>query len=421
MEIRADGEPGEPVSVPLEYPFTDFITAGWRGGSAPSRFLDVLGVTNEQPGMCYARINLLNPILAAADLTTERTPAGSRLHGDASRSLSAVGKVVSWTWDIDGSAAQGATVTHDFERGGNVRVALTVTDDQGSRQTLTRNVSLPLSPADLGLRQWGLISRTEAEGFVGEGGGTIHVRSDKLGASGESLSHWNSAGHWLEWEVEVPRTDDYFLLSRYATPETATRSFTLDGQPQPVLRFASTRGYGSNALDNWGVAVSRGADEQPLVLRLTQGTHRIRLENSDGTGLNLDCFDWVAKTPTPPAAAAAAPAGFAVVTEPDGYRYLLTQRGTLCPSRIRAEIGHCFIAVLGSRTPGDGVKDGPPSTLQLFEDGKELGPAHVLHADIRTAGQGRFSHWITALYLSTSDNSDPRTNGRTYTWKLAPR
>jgi hypothetical protein len=422
LEILADGEAGEPVPVPLEYPFREFITASWRGGSAPSRYLDVLGQTNEQPGLCYARINLLNPILAAADISVERTAGGSRLRGDGTRSVSAVGKVTSWTWDIDGTAAAGVTVTREFERSGSVRVALTVADEQGNRQTLTRNVSLPLSPGDLGLQQWGLISRTEAEGFVGEGGGTIHVRTDKLGASGASLSHWNSAGHWLEWEVEVPRTDEYFLLIRYATPDAATRSFTVDGQPQPALRFPSTRGYGSNLVDNWGVTANRGPDERPLALRLTQGTHRLRLENGDGTGLNLDGFDWVAKTPTASAAAdAAVPTGFVSVTDPDGYGYLLSQRGTLCPSRIQPEIGHCFIAPLGARAVGDGVKDAPPSTLQLFEDGKELGPAHAVHADIRTAGQGRFSHWINALYLSASDNSDPRTNGRTYTWQLAPR
>ncbi len=38
-----------------------------------------------------------------------------------------------------------------------------------------------------------------------------------------------------------------------------------------------------------------------------------------------------------------------------------------------------------------------------------------VHADIRTQGQGRYSHWTrNGLYLSASDNSDPRTNGRKY-------
>lgn len=54
------------------------------------------------------------------------------------------------------------------------------------------------------------------------------------------------------------------------------------------------------------------------------------------------------------------------------------------------------------------------STLRIFEDGVELGPAHSLHRDIRELGEGRFSHWHTNLYFSASDNTDPRTNGRTY-------
>jgi len=54
------------------------------------------------------------------------------------------------------------------------------------------------------------------------------------------------------------------------------------------------------------------------------------------------------------------------------------------------------------------------SRLRLFEDGHELSPPHSLHVAIRQTGRGRFSHYITGLYFSTSDNSDPRTNGRKY-------
>src|SRR4051794_26433680 len=33
------------------------------------------------------------------------------------------------------------------------------------------------------------------------------------------------------------------------------------------------------------------------------------------------------------------------------------------------------------------------SPLIIYEDGKPLGPAHSLHADISKYGNGRFSHW----------------------------
>jgi hypothetical protein len=53
--------------------------------------------------------------------------------------------------------------------------------------------------------------------------------------------------------------------------------------------------------------------------------------------------------------------------------------------------------------------------LRLFEDGKQLGPPHQMHDLIRNKGLGGFSHWGRSLYFSTSDNSDPRQNGREYT------
>ena len=54
------------------------------------------------------------------------------------------------------------------------------------------------------------------------------------------------------------------------------------------------------------------------------------------------------------------------------------------------------------------------SKLRLLEDGRELGPAHALHADIQDSGDGRYSCWMDVVYFSTSDGSDPNTNGRVY-------
>ncbi|WP_162136708.1 class I SAM-dependent methyltransferase, partial [Bradyrhizobium elkanii] len=47
-----------------------------------------------------------------------------------------------------------------------------------------------------------------------------------------------------------------------------------------------------------------------------------------------------------------------------------------------------------------GDDEGSPdrSMLRLFEDGKELGPAHVAHADVARLGKGRFSHWQRDLF-----------------------
>ena len=78
---------------------------------------------------------------------------------------------------------------------------------------------------------------------------------------------------------------------------------------------------------------------------------------------------------------------------------------------VKAEVGRCFTAPMPARLLSDRESF---SSLVLFEDGREMGPAHSSHEEIRRLGQGRFSHWGAALYFSTPDDSDPRTNGRQY-------
>jgi hypothetical protein len=62
------------------------------------------------------------------------------------------------------------------------------------------------------------------------------------------------------------------------------------------------------------------------------------------------------------------------------------------------------------------------STIELYENDTRLGPAHSDHSDIASLGRGRFSHWRkngTTVYWSSSDNTDPATNGRAY-WMVRP-
>lgn len=61
------------------------------------------------------------------------------------------------------------------------------------------------------------------------------------------------------------------------------------------------------------------------------------------------------------------------------------------------------------------------SLLHLLEDDRPLPFAHALHDDVRAVGGGRFSHWERDILFSTTDNSDPNTNGRRYSavWAAA--
>jgi len=95
------------------------------------------------------------------------------------------------------------------------------------------------------------------------------------------------------------------------------------------------------------------------------------------------------------------------------------------PPTITLDVLHCntdggygYYLVYDFGTPTDNNADNNRSTLRLFENGIELKPAHSLHADIRSFGSGRFSHWDNGLYFSASDNSNPKTNGRHYSYKI---
>lgn len=59
-------------------------------------------------------------------------------------------------------------------------------------------------------------------------------------------------------------------------------------------------------------------------------------------------------------------------------------------------------------------------TVVIYENGTEIGPANSTPLSIEETGLGRFDNFQGGgFYLSTSDNSDPRTNGRDY-WVVVP-
>jgi hypothetical protein len=81
---------------------------------------------------------------------------------------------------------------------------------------------------------------------------------------------------------------------------------------------------------------------------------------------------------------------------------------------IEPETGHCFVARVNPRIASDAES---LSRVQVFENDTPLPSPHAGHDDIRERGRGRFSHWNGAIYFASTDNTDPRTNGRHYTFK----
>jgi lysophospholipase L1-like esterase len=62
----------------------------------------------------------------------------------------------------------------------------------------------------------------------------------------------------------------------------------------------------------------------------------------------------------------------------------------------------------------DSSDDGNASPTKVYEDGAKLRQPHQSHVTIQHLGAGRFSHWNDDLHFSSTDYSDPRSNGKTY-------
>jgi len=77
--------------------------------------------------------------------------------------------------------------------------------------------------------------------------------------------------------------------------------------------------------------------------------------------------------------------------------------------------GFCWIAQLPDlKAYADGPDFPVRSPLVVLEDDRALGPAHASHAAIRSNGGGSYSHWQERVFMSTTDNSNPNSNGRRY-------
>ncbi len=84
-----------------------------------------------------------------------------------------------------------------------------------------------------------------------------------------------------------------------------------------------------------------------------------------------------------------------------------------CLVDVCPESGHCFLArvPIGLNSDANGQ-----SRIVVFEDGVALPKPHAPHDLIRKEGLGAYSHWNGVIYFATADNTDPRSNGRRYTY-----
>jgi sulfatase maturation enzyme AslB (radical SAM superfamily) len=86
------------------------------------------------------------------------------------------------------------------------------------------------------------------------------------------------------------------------------------------------------------------------------------------------------------------------------------------PIPWRHESGYCYLVEIPEsfiKLAGESLNE-----AELLENGTPLPFPSGMHDDIRKLGEGRYSVWGRSLYFSTSDNSDPSDNGRSYELNL---
>ncbi|MBR0894725.1 hypothetical protein JQ616_07170 [Bradyrhizobium tropiciagri] len=103
----------------------------------------------------------------------------------------------------------------------------------------------------------------------------------------------------------------------------------------------------------------------------------------------------------------------------DGRRIKTRKPSELTVSSPSPSAGQMWAFMLPDHVPaGDSSANPIASNLALFENDKLIGPSHSSHDTIQKIGRGAYSHWANVLYFSSSDGTDPNTNGRRYVCKF---
>ncbi|MBI4979724.1 MAG: carbohydrate binding domain-containing protein [Spirochaetes bacterium] len=161
-----------------------------------------------------------------------------------------------------------------FGQKNGILVTARITD--GGREA---NASATAIIEDAPLAQAAMVN---ASAFVSETGASVKKRDDKIGSSGQSISHWDVQGHRISWELTVPSDGKYLVVVRYCTEQPALRKVSVDGAAPTMMTFQPTGGFSSEA-NNWKHAPFADERGRPTIFSLTAGKHTITMENESGS------------------------------------------------------------------------------------------------------------------------------------------
>ncbi|MEJ6981373.1 MBG domain-containing protein [Pedobacter sp. P351] len=239
----------------------------------------------------------------------------------------------------------------------------------------------------------------------GENVGTYVINQNTLALSGNYILNFTSA--------------NLTIASKAITVSAEAKTKTY-GDADPALTYTITSGA-MVGTDSFSGSLGRKAGENVGTYAINQNTLALSSNYTlNYTGANLSIgtksvtVTAEAKTKT---YGDADPALTYTITSVTGSA-VNTSNVFLDISKVTSDGGFAYIIDVDPTQIGDSNEQPTVSTMKVFENGIQIGSAHSQHSDIRNAGMGLFSHYGTRLRFSSSDNTDPRTNGRVYTYSI---
>jgi len=150
--------------------------------------------------------------------------------------------------------------------------------------------TVAVDKAKLDLRAGVLV---EGEAFTTEGGGQVKKSSEhKNTHAGGCIFTWANPGHWIAWQVAVPKSGRYVLTVVAASGEhVAVRSLRIDGRLVPgagLVAFSGTGGWGRSDPKEWQAFRPVDGKGKAIAVHLEAGKHEVRMENELGQHMNVD-------------------------------------------------------------------------------------------------------------------------------------
>lgn len=201
---------------------------------------------------------------------------------DATASTDADGSVAAYSWDFGGDGtATGATADHTFSAAGTYQVTLTVTDDRGATNALTKSVTVVAPPVNsVPVAAFSSSAADLVASFDGSGSsdpdGTIAGYGWNFGdgttGTGATVNHtYATAGNYT---VTLTVTDNAGATGQFAKPITVTAA---PPPPPPAGNVLAKDDFGRTVASGWGTADVGG----PWTIT---GGAASSLQVSDGTG-----------------------------------------------------------------------------------------------------------------------------------------